>query len=268
MNDSHSNPPFRITTSWDDGHPLDLRLAEMLARHALRATFYIPRHCPPRATLSLEQLRELSQSFEIGAHTLDHVFLTDAPDDLARREIIDSKKWVEDVTGKPCRVFCPPAGKFSPRHVEWVREAGYAGFRTVELLSLDRPRLWKGSDLLELPTTVHAFPHRAKTYAKNAVRRRSVSNLWRYIRHGATSSDWGGLAERLLDRAARIGGLFHLWGHSWEIEETAQWQRLEEVLAMLGRYAGAGRTLTNGEVCAEHAAAAVGAYGVRPIRRG
>ena len=88
---------------------------------------------------------------------------------------------------------------------------------------------------------------------KNAVRRRAVTNLWRYIRYGG--GDWGLLAKRLLDRAARVGGLFHLWGHSWEIEETGQWQRLDEVLALLGRYAPSGRVMTNGEVTQVSAAA-------------
>jgi hypothetical protein len=28
-----------ITTSWDDGHPLDLRVAELLAKYGLKDTF-------------------------------------------------------------------------------------------------------------------------------------------------------------------------------------------------------------------------------------
>ena len=68
-----------ITTSWDDGHPLDMRLAEMLVCNKLKATFYIPRHIPS-GVMSQAQVRELSQTFEIGGHTLDHVFLPTVPD--------------------------------------------------------------------------------------------------------------------------------------------------------------------------------------------
>ena len=32
-----------ITTSWDDGHPLDFKLAELLNKYNLKGTFYIPR---------------------------------------------------------------------------------------------------------------------------------------------------------------------------------------------------------------------------------
>src|SRR4051794_21779274 len=35
--------PVFITTSWDDGHPLDIRIAELLAKYDLPGTFYIPR---------------------------------------------------------------------------------------------------------------------------------------------------------------------------------------------------------------------------------
>ncbi len=35
-------PATFITTSWDDGHPLDFRVAELLSKYGLRGTFYIP----------------------------------------------------------------------------------------------------------------------------------------------------------------------------------------------------------------------------------
>ena len=35
-------PSTCITTSWDDGHPLDLRVAELLAKYGLQGTFYVP----------------------------------------------------------------------------------------------------------------------------------------------------------------------------------------------------------------------------------
>jgi len=31
-----------VTTSWDDGHPSDLKLAELLREYDVPATFYIP----------------------------------------------------------------------------------------------------------------------------------------------------------------------------------------------------------------------------------
>ena len=53
----------------------------------------------------------------------------------------------------------------------------------------------------------------------------------------------------LFDRVLEEGGVFHLWGHSWELEQTGQWARLEEVLRHLGQYTGQATALTNGQVC-------------------
>jgi hypothetical protein len=235
----------RITTSWDDGHPLDLRLAEMLAARNLRGTFYVPRQSQNR-TMSDEQIQRLSENFEIGAHTLNHVFLDACQPQRAREEIRDSKKWIEDITGKACNMFCPPGGKFNARHLGMIREAGYSGIRTVELLSLDEPRRCDG--LFILPTTIQAHPHRRLAYGRNIARRRAWDNLWRYLRSGATS-DWAGLAELLINECIRRGGVFHLWGHSWEIESRNQWKSLEQVLDRLAELSTQMSVVTNGTLC-------------------
>ena len=44
----------------------------------------------------------------------------------------------------------------------------------------------------------------------------------------------GRVGKILLNVVRRRGGVFHLWGHSWELEQTAQWQRLDAVLRLLG----------------------------------
>ena len=54
---THS-PRHAITTSWDDGHPLDLRLAEMLARSmAWLGTFYVPKQLVSGPRWMTAQLR-------------------------------------------------------------------------------------------------------------------------------------------------------------------------------------------------------------------
>ncbi|HVS40203.1 MAG TPA: polysaccharide deacetylase family protein [Gemmataceae bacterium] len=234
-----------ITTSWDDGHPLDLRLAELLTKYGLRGTFYVPMTAE-HGTMTSAQVRTLGGVFEIGAHTLHHVDLSRATEKQARQEIADSQSWVEDVVGRPCRLFCPPKGRYSARHLHMVRQAGFAGVRTVELLSLDLPRFQAG--LFVLPTTVQAHPHGRLAYGRNAIRRGAFRNLWRYAVRGFPI-DWTGLARSLLNRVLECGGVFHLWGHSWELEQTGQWRRLEEVLRFLGEFTGEAPARTNGEVC-------------------
>jgi hypothetical protein len=128
------------------------------------------------------------------------------------------------------------------------RAARFAGIRTVEFMSYDRPRPRDG--LMEMPTTLQAFPQPVWSYAKNAAKRLAARNLWHYLVHGR-SRDWTILARRLLERAVAAGGVFHLWGHSWELEQTGQWQRLDDVFAMMAEQpATAAARVTNGELCA------------------
>jgi peptidoglycan-N-acetylglucosamine deacetylase len=238
-------PETYITTSWDDGHPLDFRVAELLTKYGLRGTFYVPMKAK-NETMTAAQIRELSQAFEIGGHTLHHVVLTRTPELQAWQEIDGAKSWLENSTGMPCLMFCPPEGKYSRQHVEMVRRAGYLGLRSVELSSLDFPR-WKSGGML-LPTTIQAYPHRPFALAKNAIKRMAFSNLWRFIAHGS-STEWPAQARSLLRQALKCGGVFHLWGHSWELQETGQWQRLDEALRFMGEVAGQAPALTNGQIC-------------------
>ena len=242
-----ASPSAFITTSWDDGHPLDLRLAQMLADNDLAATFYIPRQSQ-RETLSPEQIRELSARFEIGAHTMNHVYLDACPPEKACQEIFESKKWIEDVTGKPCTMFCPPAGKFSRGHLKMIEEAGFAGARTVELFSIACPRPL--GRLRVMPTSIQVHSHGKSRYLRNIARRRAMTNLWLYVRFG-TGDDWSAAALLLADHCKQSGGVFHLWGHSWEIDRHEQWQRLESVFRYLKQLAAGMPSVTNGQLCSD-----------------
>jgi peptidoglycan/xylan/chitin deacetylase (PgdA/CDA1 family) len=234
-----------LTTSWDDGHPLDLRIAELLTKHGLRGTFYVPLE-NSRPTLTAPQIHELSRSFEIGAHTVHHSTLTALPPDKARTEIERSKKQLEDITGKPCTVFCFPRGRYRSVHIAMLSEAGFAGARTVEMMSLDRPRL--AHSVRIMPTTLQAWPHSTLAYLRNAMKRSRPQALWNLLSAGH-GTDWPTTALALLARAARTGGVFHLWGHSWEIDAHQQWLELDRILGAMAEATRSAACITNSELC-------------------
>jgi peptidoglycan-N-acetylglucosamine deacetylase len=238
-------PETCITTSWDDGHPSDLRVAALLAKYGIAGTFYVPATIES-GTMSAAQLRELTPDFEIGAHTLHHVDLTRVTDRTAWQEIAHSKSFIEDNTGVPCACFSPPLGRYKRSHLHMIREAGYLGLRSVEFLSLDFPRPQAG--LMLMPTTIQAFPHRFSAFAKNAIKRKALANLWRYVVHGR-AAEWPAMAESLLRHAIARGGVFHLWGHSWELQDASQWLRLKDVLRLMGGFVRQAPAVTNGQLC-------------------
>lgn len=236
---------FLMTTSWDDGHPLDWRVAELLDKFGLAGTFYVPRSSQ-KPVMNRSQIRDLSKSFEIGAHTLEHVLIDRLSDAEARVQLSGSREWVEQVTGNSCRVFCFPGGRFRNRQLQLVRQAGYQAARTVELLSTTSPRRVDG--LCVIPTTIQVFPHSPFAYAKNAVRRLSSSHLVNLLA-AIHFKGWAALAGEMLTRAIECGGVFHLWGHSWEIEEQGEWKNLESLLKTMCLCREKWKGVTNGELC-------------------
>jgi peptidoglycan/xylan/chitin deacetylase (PgdA/CDA1 family) len=211
------------TTSWDDGHPLDLRVADLLAKYNLTGTFYVPLE-NSRPVMMPAQIRQVSASFEVGAHTTHHVVLTDAPDEQAEGEIRESKGRLESITGRSCEGFCFPKGRFHRAHLRMVCRSGFRFARSVELLSIRTPARRFG--VFVVPTTVVAAPSSWGAYVRNGAKRLAMRNVFRSLLR-ARSSDWTATARAMMRIVAQHGGVFHLWGHSWEVEEQRQWQQLE-----------------------------------------
>jgi hypothetical protein len=62
--------------------------------------------------------------------------------------------------------------------------------------------------------------------------------------------DWTRLARIQFDRMLVNGsGVFHLWGHSWELEEYQQWDRLDSFLAYIAGHRGELKIASSSELC-------------------
>lgn len=232
-----------VTTSWDDGHPLDLKVAELLAKYGLPGTFYVPLR-NRRQVMSPLSLRRLSESFEIGGHTVSHCDLLTVPPVVSQNEIEHCKVAIEQLTAKPCRSFCFPLGRFRRRHLQQVRDAGFSLTRTVELMSLDAPR--RSDGLWIMPTSIQALPTGCASYVKNSMKRFRPENFLRFLR--VRNRNWPAMLEALLERAPQDGRVVHLWGHSWEIEEHSDWMNLERAFSLLAQYKSIATFVANGEL--------------------
>jgi peptidoglycan/xylan/chitin deacetylase (PgdA/CDA1 family) len=228
-----------ITTSWDDGHVLDLKLADLLQKYGLKGTFYIApedREFTPTDRLTPNQIHALAQNFEVGAHTVTHPRLTQVPDAEAEREIRESKSLLETITGRPVTSFCYPAGAYSSGHVQMVKNAGFAYARTVE-----RFKFALGSQPLTTPTSIHAYRHWSDL---GRIAGFAHANPWLTLRY---LLNWDLLAIAMFERTLRRGGVFHIWGHSWEIDRNGDWSRLERVFKHISGHPSM-RYVTNGEL--------------------
>ena len=76
------------------------------------------------------QVREIrAAGMTIGAHTVTHPILAKLDDDSARREIAESKTYLEALLDEPVRLFAYPNGKpvqdYNAAHVAMARELGF-----------------------------------------------------------------------------------------------------------------------------------------------
>jgi peptidoglycan/xylan/chitin deacetylase (PgdA/CDA1 family) len=243
-----------FTTSWDDGHPFDLRLADLLSRHGFKGTFYLPlsnREGLP--VMPPSDMQRLSERFEIGSHTIDHCYLDAVGESEAYRQITGGKDQLEHILGHSVSGFCYPGGHHTAKLRQLVAHAGFDYARTTA--SFHRELL---ADPFTMPTTIQDYPHTSNALLRNFIRRGEWRRRTRLFGLACRHRDLLLRLQGMLDYVCLHGGVFHLWGHSWELEEFDGWRQLESFLLYAGERIPAESRLTNREVAHEPAAHASG----------
>ena len=139
---SARDPSHMVAITFDDGYADNYFHAwPVLRRHGAPATIYLAPEIAGIDRLSADMIREMQDGgIEFGAHTVTHCHLPSTDDRTAREEIRASREAVEAITGRPCRSFAYPFGKYEPRHVDIVRDAGFESAVTTRkaIAPLDR----------------------------------------------------------------------------------------------------------------------------------
>ena len=194
-----------VVQCWDDGVTADQRLVEILRRQNAKATFNLnpglhqAQRTPGwihRGTevkrLGWDEMKELYNGFMIGNHSLTHPALEKIPADEARRNIVEGRDRLEQFFGRPVPGFAYPGGSYNQAVMELVREAGHAYARTVRNVAQPFPP----DDAMAFHPCCHFL----------------APDLWsRY-------------------EAARAGGVFYFWGHSYEIITENMWTGFEDMI--------------------------------------
>jgi hypothetical protein len=190
-------------------------------------TFYVPiTGYRGGETLTETDLRALSSNgFEIGAHTISHRPLPKLSAREQVYEIRDSKQMLEQKLGSTVRMFCYPNGCYDGGVIREVKKAGYEGARTVRMLSVKT-----NFDAYEMPITVQAYPHDKSGYLRNLGKARNILGLVKYLTELQQLDSWVDLGKRMFNRVLEHGGIWHLYGHSWEVDQLGIWPDLTEML--------------------------------------
>ncbi len=233
-----------FTLSIDDGHPLDQKFAELLHRHNIPATFYIPlNNNEGHPVLQAQQLRELAKDYEIGSHTLDHKSLTQLSNKKAWEQIKLSKSKLEDIIGQPILGFSYPLGEQYHIHRKMVMAAGFTYARTINNMHIET-----GNDPYCLPTTLQFFPHQRHVLIRNFFKHGQLEQRYPAFKICLRESALLTRVLALFDYALQENKIFHLWCHSLDIEQHNLWKTLEIFFRYVAEKTYRHQRLTNAEL--------------------
>ena len=131
--------------------------------------------------------------------------------------------------------------------IDCVRKSGYKGARTTSLFrtNISNPYL--------MGTTIQAVDRMLLSKGKQVLTA-DDKNLRNYLlSDNRIFKNWYSLAISSFDYVMENGGIWHLWGHSKEIEDNNDWQQLERVLEYISLNGKTNNAefLTNGEILTE-----------------
>ncbi len=137
-----------VALTFDDGHASNQLASELIAKAGGSADFFInPGSVGTPNYLDWSALREMAASgMSIQSHGFHHRYLDELSPADVRKELIDSRRAIEDHLGLPVTIFAPPGGRLAP---DLEKAATDAGYRAV---CSSRVGLWRfGEDLWDIP---------------------------------------------------------------------------------------------------------------------
>jgi len=191
-----------VVQCWDDGVTTDVKLVDILRRYGAKATFNLNfgLHSPERKPgwifkdtevrrLGWNEVLGVYDGFSIANHSLTHPRLDQIPIEEARREIVEGRDLLEQHFQQDVRGFAYPYGTYNEAVMDILRESGHIYARTT--CNVDRP--CPPDNPMEFHSNCHFL----------------CEDFWsRY-------------------EAAREGGVFYFWGHSYEMISDQMWADFE-----------------------------------------
>lgn len=135
LNDFKQNSNGKFIITFDDGYKDILAVKEFLQElNITPLLFVLPQNAIPNFAelgqeferLTTTELKELiKDGWEIGSHTKTHADLTKLSDEDLKKEIVESKKELENELGITIKYISYPKGRYNKHIEEIVKQAGY-----------------------------------------------------------------------------------------------------------------------------------------------
>lgn len=123
-----------VVWTFDDGNASDIGAAEKLAAAGLTGKFYVlSGRVGQQGYLSASDLRALdAMGMEVGLHGRDHIDWRHADAATLRAEMIDARKALSDIVGKPVTTLAIPFGAYNRRVIRTLMRSDFARIYTSD----------------------------------------------------------------------------------------------------------------------------------------
>ena len=193
---------FAITFSFDDCNVADRRLISILNKYDLKGTFHlISGRFDHDTVVNKAEVKDLYSGHEIAGHTLDHPHVERLPGLYQAQQLLKDKENLEDICGYIVRGFSYPYNAKNEYTIPLLKSLGFAYSRTTKsTFGFQQPE-----DLYLWNPTCH-YKEFDKVY-DSFMRVRNQS--WNY------------------------GGIFYIWGHSYEIADANGWEEFDNLCSKI-----------------------------------
>jgi peptidoglycan-N-acetylglucosamine deacetylase len=197
---------MKVIQCWDDGIVDDVRLADILRRYNAKATFSINPglNLEERSfgwiyesrevwRLSIGELPDVYDGFEICSHSMTHPHLTEVSVERLDWEVETSRHILQEIFKKPVLGFCYPFNAYNEMVKAALRSARYIWARGGK----DGESIFPPRDPFEFNFSGHFLSF----------------DFWPRF-----------------NIAKERNGIFSFWGHSCEIKNEAMWHDFEAMI--------------------------------------
>lgn len=130
----NDTPGKKVVLTFDDGYKdAVVNALPILKKYGFRGVvFIIVNNVGKLGYMGWNDLAELkNEGWEIGSHSLTHPDFEYLSDDEAKRQIIESKKILEEKLNTKIEYFCYPSGKYNEKTIPILKSAEYLGAVTT-----------------------------------------------------------------------------------------------------------------------------------------
>lgn len=201
-----------LTLSYDDGYIYDRRLIDIFDKYGLLATFNISsgRYYPENGRedgcriMKLSEAKKLylNSKHEIALHTFSHCALTYLKSGQVINEISEDRRFAENEFKRRITGLAYPYGAYDETVLKIAEVCGISYSRGKETRNFSFPE-----NLLEFNPTCHHNDPQLFEFAEH------------FVNGDPRHWNW----------------MFFVWGHSRELEENNDWERMEKFSEFVGR---------------------------------